>query len=57
MSNPENNRWFRRRWQDDAPNAAPAAWPASAPTDPVERTAQALLLAWHREQAQRGAVA
>ncbi|GEM_PF-4986981 len=54
MSDPELNRWFRRRWVE--PEAV-KPWPANdaIPGHPLEQTGLDLLHAWRRQKAE-GAV-
>ncbi len=56
MSDPENNRWFRRRWVEIA---APADQiehcPELSPVIDLGRLGQELLAAWRRERALSGA--
>ena len=60
MSDPDSNRWFRRRWREPGPPAYQPATPAerlppaaAREQDPVEQTGRALLEAWRRERALR----
>lgn len=61
MSDPDSNRWFRRRWREPAPSAHRLAAPAerlppvaAREQDPVEQTGRALLEAWRRERTRHG---
>ena len=50
MSDPDQNRWFRRRWVEAAPHA-PAQSPVEPATDLDFRLlGQELLAAWRRER-------
>jgi hypothetical protein len=53
MSDPAHNRWFRRRWHEDAPASAAVSLQATIPSeaDELERTGIELLHEWRREQA------
>ena len=52
MSDPERNRWFRRRWaeQRDAGSGIPASTPTPAPEIAVTLTGLALLAEWRRSR-------
>ena len=55
MSDPEQNRWFRRRWAEHLPAhvlAEPAPLPATQDSELIGRE---LLAAWRRERAGREA--
>ena len=58
MSDPERNRWFRRRWVDAIPNACPGSWHTSPSPqqgletrDDFDLLGRELLAAWRRERA------
>ena len=53
MSDPDSNRWFRRRWQEPQPPAERLPPAAACDQNPVEQTGRALLEEWRRELAQR----
>ena len=57
MSDPEQNRWFSRRWQDwvtlpVSPSTPPPE--LHEPDEALEVTGHALLLAWRAERARQG---
>ena len=55
MSDPEQNRWFKRRWAEHGPVQSPSE-PASPPaTQDFELIGRELLAAWRRERADREA--
>ena len=54
MSDPDSNRWFRRRWHEPRPPAERLPHAEACGQDPVEQTGRALLEEWRRERALRG---
>ncbi|WP_043840291.1 hypothetical protein [Muricoccus aerilatus] len=57
QSDPTQNRWFSRRWQDWAtlyPVPQPSMPEPPEPNEPLEVTGHALLLAWREERARQG---
>lgn len=53
MSDPDNNRWFRRRWAEPV-LTQPRVEPTSPqPTQDFELIGTELLAAWRRERAER----
>jgi hypothetical protein len=53
MSDPDLDRWFRRRWHGDPKQAAPPLAPHSRQPDSLELTGRQPLERWHGERAQR----
>lgn len=54
MSDPESNRWFRRRRHKPLPPVQQLSPAAERDRDPVELTGRALLEEWRRERAHSG---
>ena len=54
MSDPDRNKWFRRRWSEPPQSPARTTSPGQ-PTGPVELTGYALLEQWRRTKEQADA--
>jgi hypothetical protein len=55
MSDPDRNRFFRRRWRETWVVVAAQPRPATDPAERLELAGQDLLREWRRERAQRQA--
>ena len=51
MSDPDQNRWFRRRWVEIAPYAPAECFVEPTPELDLRLLGQELLAAWRRERA------
>ena len=51
MSDPDQNRWFRRRWVEIAQDAPAECFVEPAPELDLHLLGQELLAAWRRERA------
>lgn len=51
MSDPERNRWFRRRWLEPE-GVKPRPVGDASPSDQLEKTGLDLLLTWRRQKAE-----
>ncbi len=55
MSDPERNRWFKRRWADADPALYPIEPESSPGPQSLELIGSELLAAWRRERANQEA--